>query len=294
MMSHASTVIRNRLPAHQFRLVDAAANPERIYALLTQSGETLRSVYAGLPEEEMGAASLFLVPISEPHAGWIAELEGIDLHTPCLSRVWSHVDPDSLVTHLQAFLFADIGDDMSAMVRFFDPRSIEAVLGVWGSQVRSMFMAPIEQWQYRGRHADWQSIRNDSQADARVCRSIVIRLDQKEVDALMAHTEPDELLATLVKNGVVDGEHAYLDRFADFIPRYRQAVQWKISEPADRLMFCQCTYLYGEAFDRHAFVNDLLVQGTHTGEPFSKALMRVPPGVWAQIEHTRKYQLAVS
>lgn len=157
-----------------------------------------------------------------------------------------------------------------------------------------MFMSPIEQWLYRGRYPDWQRIRNESHADSRICRSIVTRLEETEIDALMAHTEPDELLATLVESGVVDCERPYVERFADFIPRYRQAVQWGISEPADRLIFCQYSYLYGEAFDQHFFINDLLVLAKHTGESFREAVLRVPAGAWAQIEHARKHQLAVS
>jgi len=284
----------NSPQAQLFGLVDAAACPEKIFALLERSGERFQSVYAELPEDEAGLASLFVVRVSDEKADWVEELNQIDLHTPCLSLLWSRVDQGSLVTHLQAFLFADIGDNMAAMVRYFDPRNIGAVLGAWGKQVSGMFMAPVEQWLYRGRHPGWQRIRNDSRDDARICRSIVIRLNQSEVDALTAHTEPDELLATLIENGVVDRERPYVERFSDFIPRYHQAVQWQISEPADRLLFCHYTYLYGETFDKHILINDLLMQGERTGESFRKLVSRVPAGAWTQIEHARKYQLALS
>ncbi|MCE4547179.1 MULTISPECIES: DUF4123 domain-containing protein [unclassified Caballeronia] len=294
-MSEVLTASRNRpSDARLFGLVDAAARPERIHGLLKDSGAAFRSLYAGLPEEEAGPASLYIVRIKDRKADWAEALSQVDLHTPCLSLIWSRVDLDSLVTHLQAFLFADIGDNMTAMVRYFDPRNIEAVLGAWGKEVSGMFMSPIEQWLYRGRYPDWQRIRNESHADSRICRSIVTRLEETEIDALMAHTEPDELLATLVESGVVDCERPYVERFADFIPRYRQAVQWGISEPADRLIFCQYSYLYGEAFDQHFFINDLLVLAKHTGESFREAVLRVPAGAWAQIEHARKHQLAVS
>jgi hypothetical protein len=280
--------------AQLFGLVDGAACPEKIFPLLERSGERFQSVYAGLPEEEADYASLYVVCITNEKADWVEELIQIDLHTPCLSLLWSRVDLDLLVTHLQAFLFADIGDNMTAMVRYFDPRNIDAVLGAWGTQVAGMFMAPIEQWRYRGRHSDWQRIRNDSRVDARICRSIVIQLNQSEVDALTAHTEPDELLATLVEIGMVDGKRPYVERFADFIPRYRQAVQWNISEPADRLAFCHYSYLYGAAYDKHIFVNDLLLQRTRTGEPFRQAVLRVPARVWKQIEADPRFQLATA
>lgn len=62
----------------------------------------------------------------------------------------------------------------------------------------------------------------------------LIRLDQGDVDALTAHTEPDEILSALIQSGDIDGELSYLERLDDFIPRYRQAVQWGLSNrPTD-------------------------------------------------------------
>jgi len=291
MTSRTSPVSPDRKsPVCLFALVDAAASPERIYPLLTQSDAALRSVYAGLPEEGMGAASLFLIPVADSRAHWVVELDRIDLHTPCLSLLWSSVDADLLVAHLQAFLFADIGDDMTAMVRFFDPRNTEVVFKIWGDQIRTMFMAPFDQWLYRGRHADWQRIRNESNGDARICRSVLIRLNHAEIDTVMAHTEPDELLATLIEGEVVDGARPYRERFTDFYFRYEQAQQWGLTEPSDRLIFCQHTYRYGTTFDRHHRIRDVLSKRKTTGQPLVIAIQEVPPVIWKEIDMARKLQ----
>jgi hypothetical protein len=280
----------NSPQAQLFGLVDAAACPGRISALLERSGERFQSVYAGLPEQEAGLASLFVVRVGDEKADWVEELSQIDLHTPCLSLLWSRVDLDPLVTHLQAFLFADIGDNMTALVRFFDPRNIDVVPGIWGEQVCSMFMGPFEQWLYRGRHSDWQRIRNESNGDARICRSVLIRLNQAEVDTLMAHTEPDELLATLIASEVVDGARPYLERFNDFYPRYQKAQQWGLTEASDRLIFCQHTYRYGSEFDRHYRIHDLLSQRKKTGQRLAFVIQEVPPVVWKEIDMARRLQ----
>lgn len=66
----------------------------------------------------------------------------------------------------------------------------------------------------RERHAAWRKI----------CRSILIELEQEDVDTLTAHTEPDELLAVMIDAGLVDGALPYLDRLADFMPRYERAL----------------------------------------------------------------------
>lgn len=295
MMSQSSSVRSNRESRSRlYGLVDAAARPEQIHALLMQSGEAFRSVYAGLPEEEMDRASLFLVPISDTRADWFMELDRIDLHTPCLSLLESRVDPDSLITHLQAFLFAEIGDNMTAMIRFFDPRNTSAVLDIWGKQIREMFMGPIERWTVRGRRENWRRIQTGSQPTGRICNSILVRLDQAETDALMAHTEPDELLAVLIENEAVDGTRPYLERFTDFLPRYRRALQWGITEPGDRLLFCQYSYLYGAAFDRHRSVHEALLKRKSTGEAFRLTVSRIPMAVWDDIARNQEKLLAVT
>lgn len=271
-------------PARLMGLIDAAVCPPRVVPLLERSGVPFRSVFAGLPEEELGPASLFLVPVSDTDADWFAELDQLDLQSPCLSLIWSRVEMDALVTHLQAFLFADIGDNMTAMVRFFDPRNTGVVFDAWGEQVRAMFMSPIEQWMYRGRHKAWQRIQNDSTSSARICRSVMVQLEQADIDVLTAHTEPDEILAALIESGDANGDRPYFDRFEDFIPRYHRAVQWGITEPGDRLVFCQYTYLYGIDFDRHQFVHDLLTRRQQSHELFGVAIARVPMNVWAEVE----------
>lgn len=268
-------------------LVDAAARPAEIHALLERSGEPFQSVFADLPEAALGPASLFLVPIADTEAEWVAELDRIDLHTPCLSLVWSRVDLESLVAHLQAFLFADIGENMTAMVRFFDPRCADAVFKVWGDRIIEMFTGPIERWMYRGRHKDWQRIQNDSLTGARIFRSLLIRLDQADIDVLTAHTEPDELMAVLIENDVVDGRRPYLERFADFISRYEQARQWGLADATDRLAFCEHSYRYGAEFDQHHWIRDVLRRCRANGESLRTAFLQVPGVIWQEIEQAR-------
>jgi hypothetical protein len=147
---------------HLFGLVDGAASPARIQPLLEQSGAQLTSLYAGLPEEQLGPASLFLVRIENTEASWVAELDQIDLHAPCVMLIWSHLDLHELAVHLHAFLFTGIGEGMTAMIRFFDPRNIDAILDMWGESIRKVFLAPLVRLKYRGRHEQWQTIENDS------------------------------------------------------------------------------------------------------------------------------------
>lgn len=266
-----------------FALIDGAAAPERLQAVREQAGVKIMNVYEGLPEAESGLASLFLVPVQDPDAAWVTELDRIDRHSPCLSLVWGCVPIDQLAVHLRAFLFADIGDGVTAMVRFFDPRNTGAVFNVWGESIRDTFMGPIERWMYRGRHPEWQHVENDTLHGAKICRSILIELEQRDVDALTAHTEPDELLAVMIDTGLVDGGLTYLDRLSDFMPRYERALHWGLIEPSDKLGFCRKTYLYGMEFDRNPEIAEALNMRKQLGTTFYLAMDGVPSHVWREL-----------
>lgn len=58
-----------------------------------------------------------------------------------------------------------------------------------------------------------------------------------------------------------------------------------ISEPGDRLVFCQYTYLYGMDFDRHPLVRDVLTQRQQSHESFGIAMAGIPTNVWEEIEN---------
>ena len=269
-------------------LIDGAAHPAEIYPLLQKSGATYQSVYAGLPEEALGWASLFLVEIDDPGAAWVAQLDRLDLQVPCLSLIWSRVGLNDLATHLRAFLLADIGDGMTAMIRYFDPRNTAAVFRVWGEPIRKIFIDPIERWLYRERHSEWQRIENDMLKGSRICPSITIRFNQAQLDLLAAHSEPDEVLAGLICLDPAIGKPLYLERFSGFIPRYRQALQWGLEEPADRLRFCHVTYKRGVDFDRHPYVHAALTGSKRSGAAFCSLIEQIPAYVWEDVERASR------
>jgi len=270
--------------ARMFVLIDAAASPSQVHPLLVKSGTEFQSVYAGMPEDELGPAALFLARIDDPSADWVTELDRIDLQWPCLSLLWSRVELSELAKHLQAFLIVDIGDGMNAFLRYFDPRNFGAVLDIWGGEIRRIFMGPIERVMYRGRHAQWQRVENDTSAGLRLCKSIVVRLSQAEIDTLAAHSEPDEIMAVLVEKKLIDEAQPYLTRHGDFLPRYQRALQWGLVQPACRLNFCRHTYLHGRDFDRHPSIEHVLLARSSSGDSYLSAMKRVPDYVWDELK----------
>ncbi|MFP6559557.1 type VI secretion system protein TssL, long form [Paraburkholderia sp. B3] len=82
---------------HLFGLVDGAASPANIQPLLEQSGAQFVSLYAGLPEAQLGPASLFLVRIESADAPWVADIPDVRL------------DSKQLIDSLRALLVEEFG-----------------------------------------------------------------------------------------------------------------------------------------------------------------------------------------
>jgi hypothetical protein len=267
-----------------FGLIDGSAHFPKIYEVLKSSGAPFESVFAGLPENALGPAALFLVEIDDVNADWVAQLDGFDQQLPCLSLIRSRVGLGDMAVHLRAFLIADIGDGMSAMIRYYDPRSIDAMLKAWGEEVQRIFMSPIETWLYRGRHANWQSVSNDVLDKPLICQSIRLQFDQAELNELAAHNEPDIVLHAMIELEQVDPSQPYLARFMDFYPRYQRALAWRLEQPTCRLNFCRDTYVYGREFDAYSPVKQALTARAASGETYLAVMERLPSYVQDELK----------
>ena len=124
--------------------------------------------------------------------------------------------------------------------------------------------------------------------DVRACfNQRLDRLDRECVrhlnDRFVQHCEPDQLLATLIETGSAPIDGAYLPRFTDFLHRYRKAAAWGLTEPADRLRFCELSYRYGAAFDEHNSVRAALEERMHTDSSMAACEENIHPTVWEQL-----------
>lgn len=266
-------------PIFIYVLADGAQHHAQVGDLIRQASAH-RNVYAGLPEEKAGDASLFLAHVADAEEPWLAKLDELDLLAPCISLIWSRAGIDALATHLQQFLIADIGDGMGVMLRYFDPRNLKTTMTLWGEDTTQKLMAPILQWKYRGHEPEWQRLDGPMNGHTVQTAPVAIRFDQQQVDAFMAHSEPDQLLGTLVENGTVPADGPYLPRFRDFLARYRRVTRWHLTEPADRLRYCEHSYQYGLEFDLYPEVCSALKSRAESGEGFGDCMDRIPDYVW--------------
>ncbi|EYS87920.1 hypothetical protein CF68_01100 [Cupriavidus sp. SK-4] len=271
-----------RHPVYIYALADGAQHPLLIGNLMREATEH-RNVYAGLPEEDAGDASLFLALIADAGEPWLTRLDELDVQAPCMTLLWSRVGIDALAAHLRHFLIADLGDGLSAMVRYFDPRNLRTVMNLWGEDTTRKLMAPILQWKYRGHEPEWKRVDGPLNGQQVQTAPVAITLGQQQVDDLVAHCEPDEMLAGLIDDGTVPGDGPYLPRFLDFIGRYKRVAAWRITEPADRVGYCQYSYRYGADFDQDPEVRRGLGERSRAGSTFDACMERIPDYVWNRV-----------
>ncbi|MFJ4292713.1 DUF4123 domain-containing protein [Cupriavidus sp. NPDC089707] len=271
-----------RNPVYIYALADGAQHPLLIGDLMREAAEH-RNVYAGLPEEDAGDASLFVAHIIDADEPWLARLDELDLQAPCMTLLWSRVGIDALATHLRQFLVADLGGGVSAMVRYFDPRNLHTVTALWGDETTRKLMAPILQWKYRGHEAEWKRLDGPLNGYQVQMAPVAITLNQQQVDDFLAHCEPDQMLAGLVEDGTVPGDGPYLPRFLDFIERYRRVAAWRLTAHADRLGYCQYSYRYGADFDQDPEVRRALEVRMREGGTFDGCMNRVSDYVWNRV-----------
>ncbi|WP_066742141.1 DUF4123 domain-containing protein [Cupriavidus sp. D384] len=271
-------------------LADGAQFPAAVAQLVRQAPE-YRNVYAGMPEESAGDASLFLARVGDPHSAWMTKLDDLDQKMPCISLILSDAGIDALAVHLQQFLVADLGDKLSSLVRYFDPRNLAVFLNIFGPEVAGKLTAPLYQWKYRGHSRRWNGINGGAQYAAVLSAPADIKLDQKQLDYLIAHCEPDQMLFSLIERGIVDGSGPYVTRFENFLPRYQRVATWGLTEPMCRLRYCELSYRYGLDFDQHPEVRAALEARVRSGRLLGDHIDALPGYVWEGLETGRGDEL---
>ncbi|MGH8783499.1 MAG: DUF4123 domain-containing protein [Cupriavidus necator] len=268
-------------------LADGAQFPANVASLVAQAPEC-RNVYAGMPEERAESASLFLARVGEGQPAWMTELDRLDQQMPCISLILSDAGIDALAMHLQQFLIADLGDKMSALVRYFDPRNLAAFLNIFGPELAEKLTRPMYQWKCRGHSRKWNGINGGAEYTAVQDTPVAISLDQRQQDYLIAHCEPDQVLFNLIQGGVVTGEGLYAERFEDLLHRYRRVAAWGLTEPMCRLRYCEYSYRYGFDFDQHPEVRTALEARWREGGSFIESVDALPDHVWTELLHRRQ------
>ncbi|WLE58819.1 DUF4123 domain-containing protein [Burkholderia plantarii] len=266
-----------------YGLVDGAQYPEALATWVLEFSSEVRSLFEGLPEEEAGNAVPILFEIDDATSEWVHQIDEMDRYRPCFTVMRSALSIDELKLHLQRFLFVDVGEGMQVMLRWFDPRSLPAILEVWGKAARAELSRPMVMWIYRGGHSEWQHVEIVERVSVADAGKFPQCFSQRQLDELERHDEPHALMSELSELDLIDASQSYATRYQDFLRRYHRAGEWGLTSRADRHAFCAASYQYGESFDRHDEIRSA-IRSSITGEvPLTQSFEMVPAYVWREL-----------
>ncbi len=266
-----------------YGLVDGAQYPDALATWVLEFSPEVRSLFEGLPEEEAGNAAPILFEIDDAKSDWVRQIDQMDRYRPCFTVVRSALNIDELKTHLQRFLFVDIGEGMQVLLRWFDPRSLSSILEVWGKATQVVLTRPMAMWMYRGRHSEWQHVEIDERAAAAGTGEFPWFFSQQQLDELERHDDPHALMSELSDLGLIDANQSYATRYQDFLRRYNRAGEWGLTSRADRHAFCVASYQYGESFERLDEIRSAIRSSIASEAPLVQSFEMVPAYVWREL-----------
>ncbi|WP_321872835.1 DUF4123 domain-containing protein [Burkholderia ubonensis] len=276
-----------------YGLVDGAQYPEALAAWVLEFSPEVRSLFEGLPEEEAGNAAPILFEIDDVNSEWVRQIDQMDRYRPCFTVMRSVLNIDELKMHLQHFLFADIGEGMQVLLRWFDPRSLPSILDVWGKAAQVELTRPMATWMYRGGNSAWQYVEIDERSHAEDAGALSLSLSQQQLDELERHDEPHALVSELGDLGLIDVIQPYATRYQDFLRRYSRAIRWGLALRADRHAFCVASYQYGEQFDQQGVIR-LAIRSSVTGKTsLLQEFELIPAYVWRDLRRDFQKHLKV-
>ncbi|AOR72241.1 hypothetical protein BBJ41_23315 [Burkholderia stabilis] len=266
-----------------YGLVDGAQYPEALAIWVLEFSPEVRSLFEGLPEEEAGNAAPILFEIDDADSEWVRHIDQMDRYRPCFTVMRSALGIDELKIHIQRFLFADIGEGMQVLLRWFDPRSLPSIVGVAGQAVIVELTRPIATWMYRGGSSEWRYIAIDERLRIEDARQFSLSLSQRQLDTLEKHDEPHALMSELSDLGLIDANQPYAIRYRDLLHRYGRAIQWGLALRADLHAFCVASYQYGEAFDRQGEIRSAIRSAVAGEASLLQEFELVPSYVWRDL-----------
>lgn len=266
-----------------YGLIDGAQYPEAVAPWVFAFSPEVRSLFEGLPEEDAGNAAPLLFEIDNLHAEWMRQIDQMDQYRPCLTVLRSPLAIDDLKTHLQRFLFADIGDGMVVLLRFFDPRTLPSLLATLSEDLRAALTAPILAWLYRGGVCAWQHVEIGENHRSQSIEPPTVSLTSAQLDQLEQCDEPYTLMSELSRLNLFDDAQPYATKFQDFVRRYNRAVQWGLSSRLDRQMYCVASYQYGEQFDQTGFIQGAILASAAGKRPLAESFGEISDQAWQHI-----------
>lgn len=185
-----------------FFLIDQSGMPG-LYRRLTHSSVRWTSIFINSREESALEVAPILMSVGEkgrlglPRAifGRIGE-QGT--YTSTVMMLVSEASLECLGSQLSDRLNVILSENMEAMLRFFDPRVFESLLGILTQKQMRNFLSPATIWYYVDRSGCLQQVKGEYEGSHIPFEFLELNQDQEA--ALLSASEVDQVMASLHSN----------------------------------------------------------------------------------------------
>jgi hypothetical protein len=218
---------------------------------LARAGIARRNLFEGSREEGAAAVAPLLFSLSEAwangHRGlleWVAEH---GTYTSSLLLLATPLPIDEVAARLACRLDATLSEEMNVLLRFFDPRVFEALLGVLDAQQKEAFLGIADGWWYFDRRG--VLVPQPARCAARDEHVVPLRLTAPQEFALLAASEPDQVAEQLAALVPEPWRNVALPRRVHFLRRHMDAARAiGLEATRDFALYCAAALLEGEDF----------------------------------------------
>ena len=206
-------------PANLYFLLDHGGLPG-LYRELARTSTSWMSLFEGTTEANSLAVAPILVLAGSDGAmrlplslcKWISEN---GTYSSSVMMLLSPLEIGQLRERLKFRLNVCLSEGMDAMLRFFDPRVFESLIGVLGAKQAMVFLSAAQKWWYVDRSGTIKSV--DSMFNDVASADEALNLSASQEFALVDSCEPDQVLKGLRENASSSLEKLDVARQHEFV-----------------------------------------------------------------------------
>lgn len=251
--SYVATALKNGPPEgqHHFLMLDAAvADGRNMAAELRLNGQAV-DVLTGAPCHWLDCASPVLLSLSahplSPSAVRPTE-QALDKwrYANAFLFIKSDLPTEQMCSSLRARTFAVLPQNLDVLLRFFDPRVLDRLLGVLTVEQRQAFLSAGTTWAFPDRWGNLRMVQTENGLDT---FTSPLRLDERQESVLIDAGDVDAILSMLL-----DQQHPSLDplippeQYEAVHAATQQAVSSGIKQFSEQVAFCSLWLELGAGF----------------------------------------------
>jgi hypothetical protein len=273
-------------PLELFALVDGSLNPEML-PLVIERGAAWQCLY---PDTMLEAASPEMAPYlvklrlhDSAHAALARALLRHSENTDLVLWITSRISFSRLVRHFQMFAEVALADGRKALLRYYDPLILDALLDALTQEQRDRFVAAFRAMRYwRGR---WENIEGlDCDDDDRdvVADTLTLTVEQQQrlAMATLAETVYHEIKRELLPPMSGTDGHTCIAYVRELLDRAFDRYQLRNMD--DLMLFTLVGLNVSREFDAHPLIGAKLSARERANKPLSEIFSSISADVWEE------------